>query len=393
MSTTKELAIVPRDGLFCKDGRGWFTSASGRGHSLDWPWPSTVLGAVRALWGNTQESKRHSSFSASEWIEETKSVELRKIIVLRRHLGEPWSSNHRVWPVPTDAVWLEDECDVVFLKPGPTAISMLGRNDDAERESLWLPKLTSQSKPKASPRWWSEQYFIDWLCGESLAANNHDNFFSTTRRVQSHVGIDPLTLAAKEGVLYSHDVIETVERAKSGGLEWSIGAEVALLKEEPDSQESYEEFSTLGGDGRIVRFENLARETFEAPQKLLEKFAAGSKGIRMILTTPGCFENGWIPDGFSKSDGHYKGKFPGLPIELVLRAAYVSRPVHISGWDMALCKPKPTSRMVPAGTVYFLERNDSKEFSEAEARAIWLNSVGERTNEGFGLVVPGIWHI
>ena len=36
-TTTKHLALVPRDGFFAKDGRGWHTSVSGRGHGLDWP--------------------------------------------------------------------------------------------------------------------------------------------------------------------------------------------------------------------------------------------------------------------------------------------------------------------------------------------------------------------
>ena len=37
-------ALLPRDGLFCKDGRGWNTSSVGRSHGHPWPPPSTLRG-------------------------------------------------------------------------------------------------------------------------------------------------------------------------------------------------------------------------------------------------------------------------------------------------------------------------------------------------------------
>jgi CRISPR-associated protein Cmr3 len=77
---------------------------------------------------------------------------------------------------------------------------------------------------------------------------------------------------------------------------------------------------------------------------------------------------------------------------VVLRAAVVPRPLHVSGWDMAARAPKPTSRMVPPGAVYFFERVDGQPFGEAEARALWLAAIGARTDEGFGRVVPGTWN-
>jgi CRISPR-associated protein Cmr3 len=47
---------------------------------------------------------------------------------------------------------------------------------------------------------------------------------------------------------------------------------------------------------------------------------------------------------------------------------------------------------VPPGAVYFFERTDGKPFGEAEARALWLASLGSRSSEGYGRVVPGVWN-
>jgi CRISPR-associated protein Cmr3 len=68
MTATQRFALIPRDGLFCKDGRGWHTSASGRGHSLEWPWPSTVLGAMRTAWGRGEEQRTGTRFDPSAWL-------------------------------------------------------------------------------------------------------------------------------------------------------------------------------------------------------------------------------------------------------------------------------------------------------------------------------------
>ncbi len=83
---------------------------------------------------------------------------------------------------------------------------------------------------------------------------------------------------------------------------------------------------------------------------------------------------------------------PGVGVVIELRAAFVGRPVHISGWDMATGKPKSTSRLVPAGSVYFCERTDGGTFGVDEARALWFAAIGKRTCEGFGRIVPGIWN-
>lgn len=384
--TRAQVALVPRDGLFCKDGRGWYTSASGRGHGLDWPWPSTILGALRTCWGRGEETRKGVLFGPEQWRAQTKALRLGTTLALRRshadvHQNAPWRAEHIVWPVPADALWLEG-CDTVQrLEPQPPDVPTLGRDDDDARESLWRPRLLKAGKPLAPPRWWNGADWTTWLGGGSVGVGRCDGLLEITRRVQVRVGIRSDEQTSDEGMLFSHDVVETLE--PDG--EWAIGAEV----EWPDGGPFG--LVTLGSDARIARLESLDAGVFEPPSDLLEAFRSASLGLRVVAVTPLGFAKGWLPDGFENDGDAYRGRLPGLDYDLVLRAAIVPRPVHVSGWDMVAGAPKPTSRMVAPGAVYFLERTDGQPFGEADARSLWLTALGSRTEEGFGRIVPGVW--
>lgn len=378
-TTATYLALLPRDGFFAKDGRGWYTSASGRGHGLDWPWPSTVLGALRSAWGRGEETRSNITFTPDDWRSKTLPIHLGRTLVLHRKLGVAWQAEHATWPAPLDALWLEGSNDVHRLDPVPPIAPTLGRDDDEARESLWRPVPNDASKPLAAPRWLGSEDFLSWLAGKTVEVRSGD--LALTRRVQVHVGIRPEELTSDDGVLFSHDVVETL----GPGGEWAIGVEVAL----PEG--GLPSVAALGSDSRLARVESVPATVFQPPARVLEAFRTSSPGIRLVAATPLNFAKGWVPDGLTAKGGVYRGRLPWLDYEVVLRAAFMSRPMHVSGWDMASNKPKPTSRMVPPGAVYFFERADGKPFGEEEAKRLWLAALGTRINEGFGRVVPGVW--
>ena len=115
--------------------------------------------------------------------------------------------------------------------------------------------------------------------------------------------------------------------------------------------------------------------------------------------TPTLFEQGWLPDGFTAKNGRFEGKLDNSDSDspdLILRAAFVPRPLHISGWDMTggpnnKGGPKPTDRLVPPGAVYFFERTDGNNFDQTFLTSLWLKALGQRAEDGFGQVVPGLW--
>lgn len=384
MTATAHLALVPRDGIFCKDGRGWHTSTLGRGHGLDWPWPSTILGALRTASGRDEEARIGRRFGADDWSAHAASTALGRTLVLRRPLDparEPtWDVAHRIWPAPADARRLEEHDRLHRLDPVPPPLRTLGRDDDAAREALWVPLLPEKAKPLPAPRWWSEARLAAWLAGAPVPAHDPENTFDPQRRIQAHVEIRQPTQTVEDEALYSHDVVETLERS----AEWALGVEVVLPGRPPA-------IASLGSDGRLARIEPLPALLFEPPAAVTGAFQRGSSGLRLVVVTPACFANGWLPDGFAPHGTELRGRLPGLDAELVLRAAMVPRPIHVSGWDLASRGPKRASAMVPPGAVYFFERADGAPFSASDARPLWLAAVGDRTGEGFGRIVPGAW--
>ncbi len=379
------IALLPRDGLFCKDARGWHTSASGRGYSVDWPWPSTLLGAIRTAWGRMEEQDSGIRFGALDWLNKTAHITLGRTLTLRRPHDALWSQEHRVWPVPADTLWLEGDGGIQGLDPVPADVHTLGRDDDPAREALWRPRIDATAKAISRPRWWGEAEFMMWLQETLPKVKRTSDCPQIERRIQVHVGIRDDIQTADEGVLFSHDVLETLERK----AEWAVGIEIEC----PSNLKS--PIATVGSDSRIAQVENLSPSIFEPPPDLIARFNEESPGLRLVTVTPACFRRGWLPDGLEPSEGEYRGFLPGVEGEVVLRAAFVPRPMHISGWDMAANggrgAPKPTRRMVAPGAVYFFERVGGRPFGQAEARLLWMAQIGQYTEEGFGCVVPGIW--
>jgi CRISPR-associated protein Cmr3 len=386
-----DVVLLLRDGLFLKDGREWATADAGRAHSLLWPMPSTLLGALVTARGRTKEGAGES-LGKDDWLALAAATDLGPTTALRRPLTSPspsWAAAHRVWPVPADALFLAGDKGeperVLRLDPQPPLLTTLGRDDERVREALWRPRVLDQAKPAKAPVWWADEAFINWLADPSTdrPCKGAWRGLDLPRHVQSHVGIDPKTLAAREEILFAHDVVETIDGEHH---EWTIACRVTPAEETVTHV-------TLGGDRRLTWAERPAMDLFAFPPALAAAFGeAASKGMRLIAVTPAAFKDGWLPDGFAAIDSDaYFGRLPGLEAELILRAAFVPRAAHVSGWDMARARPKPTTRLVPPGAVYHFVRKDGGSFSTEAAGSLWLTPLGERTREGFGYFVPGIW--
>lgn len=386
---TTHLALVPRDALFFKDGRGWFTSETGRGHALEWPYPSTVRGALRAIWGRRREGQGPRSFTSQQWRDHTDAIALRTMLALRR----PWSASgsvsawERVWPVPGD-IFISATGEPERLDPLPRdpAIRTLGRIDSHDpadaREQLWTAHL-GKRKPGERPRWWSETQLLAWIAGNAPERGDPPRLH---RRLQTHVTISATTGAAEDEQLFSHELVETLDR----GHEWAIGCQVELPSDE------FVDIATLGSDSRLARVERLDAQSFASPPKnaLRRAFEHKPRGLRLLVVTPCAFRAGWLPSTFACDEERreFRGLLPGIDAELILRAAFVERPLGVSGWDMALRSAKPTTRLVPPGAVYCFVRGDGQPFTPIEAEKLWLAALGDRADEGFGRVVPGIWN-
>lgn len=384
MSTTTRFALLPRDGLFCKDGRGWYTSDVGRSHSHPWPPPSTLRGALRAAWGQSLMAGSSRTLSPREWEQQTRDVALGPVLALRRPLGERFAPQHRMWPVPADALVVKGRVQRLRPQRPPCGVETLGAEDDAALGALWRPQLPSD-KPMPPPAFWPDEALRGWLCGEVPASPGQAG---PPCRVDVRVTLNPQSQTAEPGMLYQTPLLEMLCREPGvEALEWALGVECTL----PSAARDFPRGALgVGGKRRLTLTEGVSAELFAPPQGLPEH----SPGLRLILATPAHFQRGWLPDGLEPGEHEdapaWVGTLPGVEGRVVLRSALVNRPLELSTWDMVRREARATRRLVPAGSVYFFERVDGCPFTALNT--LWLAAWGEGREEGLGRVLPGHWN-
>jgi CRISPR-associated protein Cmr3 len=203
-------------------------------------------------------------------------------------------------------------------------------------------------------------------------------------RIEVHLQIDPKTQAALESRLFTREIVETITKEGDRYFEWAIAATAQVPGPCIASP------VLLGGDRRLCSLETAEPGLFAMPAGLRRAFDEHeSPRLRLVTVTAAGFEEGWIPDFLHREGNAFRGTV--ADVEVVLRAAVVPQSIDVAGWDMAENRPKPLSRMVPPGSVYFFERIDGRSVDGAFAEKLWLTALGQRRSEGFGLVVPGVW--
>jgi CRISPR-associated protein Cmr3 len=99
--------------------------------------------------------------------------------------------------------------------------------------------------------------------------------------------------------------------------------------------------------------------------------------IKMIVTTPAVFENGWLPD------------IPAIKNKII--AAATGKPIPVGGWDMISKKPKHMLKGVSAGAVYVLNgsKNELEDLIDTyHGKSICTTAINnfDYSTEGFGIV-------
>ena len=390
------ISLAPRDGLFLKDGRGWFTSESGRAGVIEWPFAGTIRGALRTCLGHAHEEKSASRLDSQRWQSLNQSLTVAAVLPLCREVGRSLSQAARRWPAPRDAVMFVGEEKLRPLAPRPAHAAARTIPLSTDPATVAVEALRHPSpgdavgKAMPMPAWWSDEAFTMWLCGMPVTFDAVALGERPSTRVQTHVTIDAATAAAREGGLFSSTVVEPLSRSANGPThEWAIAAIGSCF----DAAAIAGRRVRLGGDGRMAACEAVPADLFACPEPLRKVFATGPRGLRLVLASPTIFKHGWRPAWLNVHDGQFRGELPGVG-EVVLRAACIGRPVHVSGWDMALRQPKPTRRLAPAGSVYFFEKIDGAAFTAADAESLWMCALGEApgVGEATGAAVPGVWH-
>ncbi|NOZ70132.1 MAG: hypothetical protein GXP46_13030 [Deferribacteres bacterium] len=366
------LMFCPIDVLYLRGNR-LFGGPGDHGEALMPPWPSVFSGSVlsRAI---TDEGR------LSEVIDQKNGPSV---------VAEMFGDFTIRWIALADenrhgSIFFPPPADLVVLKAGdtpePVALATVKRNAFSGCASSLdqdiLPEyavLRTQSQTKPDKGYWLT---LDGLKAH-LAGDKFDEghlirtseLWSTDPRLG--IALDSVTRTAEETRIYTTD---TIVLAKGIGFLCLFSCEKGYLPADG--------LVRVGGDGR-------GAEIFEYPDAPsdLGRPQKGWQRFRMILATPCPSVNGWLPPVVKKRDDGCYIELDGFKARLV--SAAVPRYEVISGWDVAIRKPKPAQRMIPAGSVFWFEVITG---DTAELDVLWERGVisskeyADRRRDGFGSV-------
>ena len=321
-------------------GNKLFGDPGSYGESLLPPWPSVASGAIRSA--ILAQDGDPFAFAKGDWKHPTLGTpsEPGPFTITAFHLAR--RQGDRVEPLfqpPADLVIERDGDAVAVRRVRPT---VRARELASSNPLSSLPVLAQKNRTKPLSGY--------WLTAAGWRANLGDQAIELDHLVASGalwrydlrvgVGLSSTTGHVEEGKLFS---VNTVAFKPEVGFL----ACVAHLDLAGDS------LLRFGGDGRGARMQIVE---VDWPQPDIEAIARAKQG-RMVLTTPGLFERGWLPTGVSAVDGTHRFDLHGVHARLA--AAAVPRAEVVSGFDLANSLPKPALRAAPAGSVYWLDEIDA----------------------------------
>lgn len=375
------LFLEPVDVLFFRANKS-FGDPGSYGESMAPPWPSVVAGAIRSRI-LADSGTDLAAFARGEAVhpeigrrDSPGSFRLAGLQLARRKNGavEP------LFPVPADLIVEKDGLRLARPTVLPGEL----------RSSYPLPLHPVVAQPKRGKplggRWLTAVGWRKFLAGEAPRPEDlvsSDSLWKTEARIG--IGLNAHTRSVEEGRLFTAEAL-AFRMAIHGGER----ADTGLLAGVSGCTPPRGGLVRLGADGRAAAVHLL--EKFAPPEPDWARIVRERK-LRLILATPGIFEEGWLPEGCRKQNGEFLFDLHGVRGRLV--AAAVARAEVVSGWDLAREQPKKAQRCAPAGSVYWL---DSIEADEASLRALverglWPETGADelRRAEGFNRIWIAPW--
>lgn len=401
------VTISPHDPLLVRDGRpfGAGGESGNRARSVDWPYPSTVAGAIRTLIGKLMAPEDgRNPFHDERFLARLKGTAVVGPL--------PVAAGELYVPAPRDALAHQDESTKAVywdaLRPERPAD---GAGCDLPAPGLCPVRILHSEKPPEMPGFWSLKSALTWLGTDRPEMGFQPvGLPKFVKDERTHVRIDPARGTAAEAQLFSTeglvfpdvDLPVDGERAGESGRRLvrpavSLAAQVGPADDEIAARlAGLDALHPLGGERRLARFRfGDAAEMWQGPRTLRDALA-GADGFRMVLATPAIFAGGWLPGWLKETDnGFLEGTPPGAPFDLRLRlrGACVERWRPVSGWSLERGQrgPKAVRRVVPGGSVYFFEKVSGSGSSLAD---LWLRPVSDGDQDrrdGFGAALWGVW--
>lgn len=389
MQTTYHF-IEPIDTLFLR-GNKLFGDPGSYGESLVPPWPSVAAGALRsALLAERGYDPARFLRGEIDDIElgtpaRPGSFAITGFQVARRRNGtvEP------LFPLPADLSVMrgvpagEREGEQVHrIRP-----RMLtgGVQTSAATGSLAVLPVVSRGKPDMG-YWLTAAGWAAYVRGGPIDATRHLTRTETLWSIDTRIGIalDASTGRASDGNLFTSQgiVFRKREHDRGGGRpSMARGCDAGFLVAVSGAALPDEMTLRFGGDGRAA----LATRVEARPPEVDYDRIATEQRCRLILTAPGLFAGGWKPTGVTGAGRDLRFDLHGVRGRLTCAA--VPRSEVVSGFDIAVGRPKPAQRAAPTGSVYWLDELNAtgQALSELVACGLWPDPVehATRQTEGF----------
>lgn len=407
MTAVVHLNIEPRDPVIARDGRPAGTGL--RMRSVGWIYPSVLAGSLRTLIGHSLGGFPSDSASSKILNDRLKAVSVAGPLPL---IGA--QDGELAFPAPLDLAVRKDDdrLQAYAARPAePDAGS--GCDLPPGRYPVVLSdEVGEEFKPAPVPAFWSSRRMASWLVsarGDSLldpgATGWPDGFYAAVQEdARMHAAIDAPSGAAARSRLFMTTGLDFARLLHAGqdGRSWAESPEVSIAARVMTADDEIarllaplSEWAPLGGERRIACWTSRATSVddpiWSAPPEVQRALAdCGTrphKYVRLALATPAIFRHGWLPEWAAGAE-----PIPGTDVVARLIGACVGRWKPISGWNFETQRQKAARRLVPAGSVYFLEieRGDPAQLA---ARA-WLAPVSDDEQDrrdGFGLALWGVW--
>ena len=376
--------IQPLDVLMLRGNKSFGDSGEHGAASMP-PNPSVLAGALRSFW----LADLGCDFNAFKAATPEQYPE-----PIRSQLGTPTAPRgfrlahtglaccvqgqwQRIFPLPTDLVVQKDTKDakepaIHALKPQPMPAELMSQL----AEGQYVPMLQAPAGKPESKYWLNEQGYHLYL-NHQIEQITFDHLVDVAtlwkKEYRLGIALDSKLRTASDGQLYTTEAIALCEGVQL----------VADIQGAPD-------FPTngnlrLGGDGRGAGFETGTLK----PLPNVQAKAITSGKLKLVLTSPAVFANGWkLPS--QADDGRIQ--FAGGSARVV--TASVPRHHVISGWNLAEWKPKPAERVVPMGSVYWLDElqvEAGTSLQDALQALLLQDTDPQRCAEGYNACHLALW--
>jgi CRISPR-associated protein Cmr3 len=376
----KTWLILPRDPLIFRNGKPFTAAPGSRSETLPMPFPSTLAGAVRTMSGTNPKTGKFDKGQIESLLEKT----IVGPILVRLDIGG--GIDDFLLPAPSDAVMfrVEDpaQAKCVDLQP----IKIEDSQVDLKDLKVCGPSVLVKEKPHPKPpAFWKWETFYTWLRHPETKTVRLSEIGipALPQEIRTHVGIDRKTQVAEDGALFQTSGLEFTHQESPESDDYDLTTAKAFGIIVTTDATLNDGVNHLGGERRIVKWQAVDRALpmQDCPDEL-KKTILENNYCRLILITPAFFEKGFLPDWLEKTFD--------VQVEAVVNKRYQG----VSGWDYDKCKPKPTRRLTPAGSVYFLKLPEDEEKRKAFIDQVWMKTISDDDQlrrDGFGLALLGVW--